>query len=106
MSKRGFGMGININIIFIILFSLSLIGIIINQSNTIIILILIEIMFLSIILLFLYSSFYSNQLTGQIISLYIIALAAVESALGLSIMIIFYKLRGSISIKLLNLIKG
>lgn len=99
-------MGISMNIIFILLFTLCLIGIIINQSNTILILILIEIMFLSIILLFLYSSFYSNQLVGQIISLYIIALAAVESALGLSIMIIFYKLRGSISIKFLNLIKG
>ena len=99
-------MGINISIIFIILLSLTFTGIIINQSNTILILVLIEIMFLSIILLFLHSSFCFNQIIGQVISLYIIALAAVESALGLSIMIIFYKLRGSISIKLLNLIKG
>lgn len=95
-----------LNFIFLILFNMSLIGILINQSNTILILILIEVMFLSLILLFLTLSFYSNHLTGQILSLYIIALAAVESAIGLSIMIIFYKLRGSISIKLLNLIKG
>lgn len=88
------------------MFSLSLIGIVINRSNIILILICIEIMLLSVCLNFLVNSFLIDNLLGQIYSIYIITVAAVESALGLSIMISFYKVKGSISIRLLNLLKG
>jgi len=47
-----------------------------------------------------------DNLLGQISAIYIITVAAVESAIGLSIMIAFYKIKGSIAIRFLNLLKG
>ena len=88
------------------MFILSIIGIILNRSSIILILICIEIMLLSISLNFILYSLLLKTILGQIYSLYIITVAAVESAIGLSIMISFYKLKGSISIKFLNLLKG
>lgn len=90
----------------ILLFIISIIGIVINKSNIILILICIEILLLSISLCFLSHSFVINNSFGQICSIYVITVAAVESAIGLSIIISFYKLKGSISIRFLNLLKG
>lgn len=109
MNERGFRMGImNLSLYFfpLILFVISIIGIILNQSNIIIILICIEIMLLSISMNFLIHAFIIDNALGQICSIYIITVAAVESAIGLSIMISFYKLKGSVSIRFLNLLKG
>ena len=63
-------------------------------------------MLLSISLNFIWYSLLLKTILGQIYSLYIITVAAVESAIGLSIMISFYKLKGSISIKILNLLRS
>jgi NADH:ubiquinone oxidoreductase subunit K len=52
------------------------------------------------------SSLINFSLEGQIIAIYIITIAAIESAIGLSIIVAFYKIKGSISLKLLNLLKG
>lgn len=96
----------NLYIFPLLLFILSIIGIALNQSNIILILIFIEVMLLSISLNFLIHAYIIDNLLGQVCSIYIITVAAVESAIGLSIMITFYKLRGSISIRILNLLKG
>jgi len=109
MIKRRFRVGImeiNLYLFPLLLFILSIIGIALNQSNIILILIFIEIMLLSISLNFIIHAYIIDNLLGQICSIYIITVAAVESAIGLSIMITFYKLRGSISIRILNLLKG
>lgn len=89
-----------------ILFTVSILGIIINRSNIILLLISIEIMLISISLNFLILSFSINNFTGLIMAVFVITVAAVESAIGLSIMISFYKVKGSISIRFLNLLKG
>ena len=99
-------MTIELQIIPILIFSLSLIGIFINRTNIILLLICIEVMLLSISLNFLIISYGIESLLGQIVSIYIITVAAVESAIGLSIMIAFYKIKGSIGIRLLNVLKG
>ena len=99
-------MTIELQIIPVLIFSLSLIGIFINRTNIILLLICIEVMLLSISLNFLIISYGIESLLGQIISIYIITVAAVESAIGLSIMIAFYKIKGSIGIRLLNVLKG
>nr|YP_010890022.1 NADH dehydrogenase subunit 4L [Erenna sirena]WJJ70009.1 NADH dehydrogenase subunit 4L [Erenna sirena] len=96
----------SLNSLPFIIFTLSIIGIILNRTNIILILICIEIMLLSISLNFILHSIILKTILGQIYSLYIITVAAVESAIGLSIMISFYKLKGSISIRFLNLLKG
>ena len=95
-----------INYLPFFVFILSIIGLILNRSNIILILIFIEVMLLSISINFLFHSLILKSILGQIYSIYIITIAAVESAIGLSIIISFYKLKGSISIKYLNLLKG
>jgi len=89
-----------------LIFILSIIGIIINRTNIILILICIEIMLLSITLNLMIYSITFETVMGHVYSIYIITVAAVESAIGLSIMISFYKIKGSISIRFLNLLKG
>jgi NADH:ubiquinone oxidoreductase subunit K len=109
MIKRGFGMRImlfDFNLLVLIMFCISIIGIIINRSNIILILVSIEILLLSISMNFMLSSLINFSLEGQIIAIYIITIAAIESAIGLSIIVAFYKIKGSISLKLLNLLKG
>lgn len=96
----------NYLMVYFIVFILSILGVLINQSNIILVLILIEIIFLSLNVLILLSSYILDCFVGQIFSLFIITLIAVESAIGLSIIIAFYKIKGSINIKLLNLLKG
>lgn len=97
---------IEFNFLPIILFSLSFLGIIINRTNIILILICIEMMLLSICLSFMIITLSVNNSLGLVIFIFVITVAAVESAIGLSIMISFYKVKGSISIRLLNVLKG
>lgn len=89
-----------------VLFSISILGIIINRASIILLLISIEIMLLSISLSFLIISLWFSNVIGLIAVIFVITVAAVESAIGLSIMISFYKIKGSISIRFLNLLKG
>ena len=88
------------------LFSLSILGISINRSNIILILICFEMVLLSIILSFLFATYFLDNNLGQINSIFIMTMAAVESAIGLSIMIVFSKLKGSVAIRFLNMLKG
>ena len=90
----------------IIIFCISLLGVIINRSNTLLVLVCFELMLLSIILIVSVYTIKPNLILGQIIALYIATIAAVESAIGLSILICFYKLRGSISLRMINMLKG
>ena len=89
-----------------ILFMLGLLGIILNRKNLIIILMSIEILLLSINYSLLEISLFHDDLIGQIFSLYILTVAAAESAIGLAILIIFYRIKGTISVKFVNLLKG
>jgi len=82
----------------LILFLIGLIGFILNRKNVILMLVSIEIMLLSITLIILISSISFNDNIGQLFSLFIIALAGAESAIGLSILVVFYKLTGAISL--------
>ena len=91
-------------IINFFLFCLGLFGIILNRQNIIIILMSIELLLLSINLNFIYFSFYLDDIMGQIFSLLILTVAAAESAIGLAIMIIFFKIHGDISIYKINLL--
>lgn len=82
----------------LVLFLIGLIGYILNRKNVILMLVSIEIMLLSITLIILINSIAFNDNTGQNFALFIIALAGAESAIGLSILVVFYKLTGAISL--------
>lgn len=88
------------------LFSLSMLGISINRSNIIMILLCFEMMLLSIIISFLFGAYFLNNDLGQLGSIFIMTMAAIESAIGLSIMIVFSKIKGSVAIRFLNVLKG
>tara|TARA_B110000908_G_C10256301_1_gene455747 strand:+ start:3224 stop:3484 length:261 start_codon:yes stop_codon:yes gene_type:complete len=81
-------------------------SLIINRNNLIQVLLSLEICLLSILLNFSISVLILNDLGGVIIAVLITVIAAAESALGLSIIIFFYKMRGSISSKNLSLLKN
>lgn len=86
------------------LFCLGLFGIILNRQNIIIILMSIELLLLSINLNFIYFAVFIDDIIGQVFSLLILTVAAAESAIGLAIMIVFFKLSKDISIYKINLL--
>lgn len=83
----------------IILFLIGVLGFVLNRKNIILMLISIEIMLLAITFLILLTSLGFDDILGQIYAIYIIAVAGAESAIGLSILVAFYRLRGSVAIE-------
>lgn len=88
------------------LFLIGLWGIFLTRKNFIIILMSIEIMLLAINLNFIIFSVYLDDLLGQIFALFVLTVAAAESAIGLAILILYYRLRGYIAIDFMSTIKG
>ncbi len=82
----------------IILFLIGILGFVLNRKNIILMLISIEIMLLSITFLILINSFIFDDILGQVFAIYIISIAGAESAIGLAILVAFYRLRGTITI--------
>jgi NADH-quinone oxidoreductase subunit K len=66
----------------------------------------IELILLSVNLLFIFFSIYLDDISGQLFSLYILTIAAAESAIGLALIVIYYRLRGIISVDYISSIKG
>lgn len=77
-----------------------------TRKNFIIILMSIEMMLLSINLNFIFFSIYLDDLIGQLFALYILTVAAAESAIGLAILVVYYRLRGIIAIDNISTLKG
>lgn len=89
----------------LILFLICLLGVFFNFRNILIVLMGIELMLLSLNLNFIYFSLYLDDLYGQLFSLFILTIAASESAIGLAIIIIYYRIRGNISINQIAVLK-
>ncbi len=85
--------------ITMVLFLIGILGFVLNRKNILLMLISIEIMLLSITFLILVSSLNIDDIIGQTSGIYIIAVAGAESAIGLAIIVAFYRLRGSIAIE-------
>lgn len=82
----------------LVLFLIGILGFVLNRKNIILMLISIEMMLLAVTLLVIISSFSFDDILGQTYSVYIIAIAGAESAIGLGILVAYYRLRGSISL--------
>lgn len=89
-----------------LLFLVSLLGIFLNQKNILVMLMSLEMMFLSISFNLIFSSIRLDDITGQIFSLLILTVAAAESSIGLAILVIYYRIRSTITVELMNLMKG
>ncbi len=90
----------------VILFSLSLLGILINRRNVIIVLLSIELIFLAVNFNFIIFSVYLDDITGQVFSIFILTVAASESAIGLAILVTYYRVKNTIAMESINLIHG
>ena len=86
-------------IIAITLFLIGILGFVLNRKNIILMLISIEVMLLSITFIILINALIFEDIIGQVFSIYIIVIAAAESAIGLGILVAFYRLRGNITFK-------
>ena len=97
-------------LIFIIVpavsFFIGVSGIIFNKKNAILILISVELMLLAINFVFLICSVYLDDRIGQIFALLILTVAAAESSIGLGLLVVYYRMQGSVSIDSINLMRG
>lgn len=89
-----------------VLFSIGMLGIFLNRKNILIILMSIEIILLSVNLNFVAFSQHLNDLMGQIFALFVLTVAAAEAAIGLAILVVFFRNRGSIAVEDVNAMKG
>ena len=90
----------------LLLFLLGIWWIFFNRKNIVVMLMCIELMLLAVNLNFLIFSTYLDDLIGQLFSLLILTVAAAESAIGLALLVIYYRARGTIAIEYMNLLKG
>lgn len=89
-----------------ILFTLGVLGIFVNRKNVIVILMSIELILLAVNVNMVAFSVFLNDLVGQVFALFILTVAAAEAAIGLAILVVFYRNRGSIAVEDVNVMKG
>lgn len=89
-----------------ILFVIGITGIFINRKNIIVLLMCIELMLLAVNTNFIAFSRYMGDYTGQVFVFFILSVAAVEAAIGLAILVIIFRNRGTISVRKMNDLKG
>ena len=89
-----------------IIFTIGVVGIFINRKNVIIILMSIELILLSVNINLVAFSIYLQSLVGQIFTMFILTVAAAEAAVGLAIIVVYYKNKGSINVDQISTLKG
>jgi NADH-quinone oxidoreductase subunit K len=89
-----------------ILFTIGVFGIFLNRKNIIVILMSIELLLLSVNINFVAFSSFLHDLVGQVFALFILTVAAAEAAIGLAILVVYFRNRGTIAVEDANLMKG
>ena len=89
-----------------ILFTLGMFGIFLNRKNVIIILMSIELMLLAVNINLVAFSAHLQDLVGQVFAMFVLTVAAAEAAIGLAILVVYFRNRGSIAVEDINMMKG
>ncbi len=89
-----------------VLFAISMAGIFLNRRNVIILLMAIELMLLAVNINFIAFSSFMGDMLGQVFALFVLTVAAGEAAIGLAIVVVFFRNRGSIAVEDVNMMKG
>jgi len=89
-----------------ILFVFGVFGIFLNKKNVIIILMSVELMLLAVNINLVAFSVFLNDLVGQVFAMFVLTVAAAEAAIGLAILVIYFRGRGSIAVEDINQMKG
>ena len=88
------------------LFAIGVVGIFLNRKNVIVILMSVELILLAVNINFIAFSTHLNDLSGQVFSLFILTVAAAETAIGLAIRVVYFRNRGSVAVEDINAMKG
>ena len=89
-----------------IIFAIGVAGIFLNRKNVVVILMSIELILLAVNINLVSFSIHLQDLVGQVFTMFILTVAAAEAAVGLAIIVIYYKNRGSINVEQINSLKG
>ena len=89
-----------------IIFTIGVVGIFLNRKNVIIILMSIELILLAVNINLVSFSIFTQDLTGQIFTMFILTVAAAEAAIGLAIIVVYFRHKGSIRVEDINSLKG
>ncbi|MBL8673351.1 MAG: NADH-quinone oxidoreductase subunit NuoK [Rhodospirillales bacterium] len=89
-----------------ILFTLGIFGIFLNRKNVIVILMSVELMLLAVNINLVAFSVHHGDLVGQIFAMFVLTVAAAEAAIGLAILVVYFRIRGTIAVEDINLMKG
>jgi NADH-quinone oxidoreductase subunit K len=89
-----------------ILFTLGIFGIFLNRKNVIIMLMSIELMLLAVSINFVAFSVFRGDLVGQVFAMFVLTVAAAEAAIGLAILVVYFRNRGTIAVEDINMMKG
>ncbi len=89
-----------------LLFTIGVFGIFLNRKNVIIILMSIELMLLAVNINFVTFSAYLNDFAGQVFTMFILTVAAAEAAIGLAILVVFFRTKGTIAVEDISTMKG
>ncbi len=89
-----------------ILFTIGVLGIFVNRRNVIVILMSVELILLAVNINFVAFSVYQHNLVGQIFAMIVLTVAAAEAAIGLAILVVYFRNRGNIAVEDINLMKG
>ena len=88
------------------LFTIGVLGIFLNRKNIIVILMSVELILLAVNLNFVAFSAYLGDLVGQVFALFVLTVAAAEAAIGLAILVVYFRNRGTIAVEDVNVMKG
>ena len=89
-----------------VLFTLGILGIFLNRKNIIVILMSIELMLLAVNINFVAFSYFLHDLVGQVFAMFVLTVAAAESAIGLAILVVYFRNRGTIRVEDIRLMRG
>ena len=89
-----------------VLFTIGVFGIFLNRKNVIIILMSIELILLAVNVNLVAFSAYLGDLVGQVFAMFVLTVAAAEAAIGLAVLVVFYRNRGSIAVEDVNMMRG
>lgn len=95
-----------LTVISLIIFLTGIFGIFLNRKNVILVIMSVELMLLSVNFLLLIASSYLDDRLGQIFVVFILTVAAAESSIGLAILVIFFRIKGTINIEFIKQLRG
>jgi NADH-quinone oxidoreductase subunit K len=93
-------------IVAALLFTIGVFGIFINRKNVIVILMSIELILLAVNINLVAFSAFLGDLVGQVFALFVLTVAAAEAAIGLAVLVVYFRNRGNIAVEDINLMKG